>query len=166
MSGKKIDLSRRRRLIKIVLIAGVICLAVIALLEPPDDTIHMMHVTPRFNKFQRFLVMQKWQSGGKPRLPFLPKSVHFRSNGPPVRLYLLDFTSLSDAKERVAAMMRASEQIEQGRDPDPQWIRGQAANVREGRFVLHYWPWGHAEYMLILASDQDVALTVRVSYAW
>ena len=156
----------RRRWKPIALCVVVVVALAILLLLPPADTVHKMYASPRFNKFQRYVVLSQAPDWGKIRLSFLPKTISFQSSGPPVRMYLLNLNPLASSRERVEAMLKASSEIEQGRDPDPAYTMAKAVNVQADSFRIHWWPWGQADYMLIMASDQEVEVTVRIAYGW
>lgn len=140
--------------------AGVLILAFSPLGKPADD-VQTLHVTAGYNLSQRGFIRSKRARRG---LPHKPQSVTFQTDGAPVRVYLLDLTGMADSRARVDAMLRATEEIEQRRAPSTAPVVASAVDVTEGRFDLHRWPWGRAEYTLVVAGEQTAEITFRVNY--
>jgi hypothetical protein len=140
--------------------AGVLLLAFTPVGKPADD-VQTLHVTAGYNLSQRGFIRSKATRRG---LPHKPQSVTFQTDGAPVRVYLLDLSGIADSRARVYAMLRATAEIEQRREPGAAPVVVSAVDVTEGRFDLHRWPWGRAEYTLVVAGEQTAEITFRVSY--
>ncbi len=128
----------------------------------PADNARAMHLSPNLNRFQRELITSK-MSG---RSFYQPRTVSLRSDGPKFRAYLLDLSAIEDSRAKVEAFMKASDQIERGQEPTNVPIKDKAVNVSEAHFRLAWFPWSFTtvDYMLIVASDEEVTVDVRVNY--
>jgi hypothetical protein len=63
--------------------------------------------------------------------------------------------------------MKASDEIAQGKEPSTAPVKDKAVDVSEAHFRLHWFPVGFSrtlDYMLIVASDNEVEVEVRTNY--
>jgi len=128
----------------------------------PPDVVRSMHLSPKLNQFQREMIMSRHTR----RMTYQPRFVSMKSNGSKFRAYLLDLSSISDSRAKVEAFMKASDEIVRGEEPKTPSVRHKAVGVSEARFDLSWFPWSFTtiEYMLIVATDEDVEVEVRVNY--
>jgi hypothetical protein len=160
-----VSFSRRRAVwTGVGLVAGIA--AFVALLRSPvgrpDDIHRQMHFSPRQRTLGRELIRASTNRRG---LSHLPRYVELKSNGPTFRAYLLDLTPVRGKPEYITAFMTASEEIERGAEPTSPLVRSKAVDVTEARLNLHSWPWGsNVDYMLIVFSNDETQVDVRVSY--
>ena len=128
----------------------------------PHDSVRVITLSPRYNKLQRYSIMSKseWRPPS-----YLPKYVELQSNGPKFRAYLVDLRPIKDGAAKVQAFMTASEEIERGEEPTSKAVIHRSIDAPKARFDLHSFPFGwRAHYMLIVFSNEDIEVTVRVSY--
>jgi hypothetical protein len=135
----------------------------------PADGVQMVYLGPKIKPLQRVII---YSHSASPRSWFANRNlwnraryVDLQSNGPTFRAYLLDLGPLKHAK--VEAFMRASEEIERGQEPTSAPIKDKAVNVTNAHFRLRWLPFGFGsslDYMLIVASENDVKVEVRTNY--
>lgn len=149
----------------LVILVGLIVSGVGA----PADGVQMVYLGPKIKPLQRVMIYSRSTS---PRAWFSNRNlwnqaryVELKSNGPTFRAYLLDLRSIKD--EKVEAFMNASKEIELGQEPTSAPIKDKAVNVTNAHFRLRWLPIGFGstlDYMLIVASENDVAVEVRTNY--
>lgn len=126
----------------------------------PEDVLRRMVLSPRYNKLNRAVIGTRSNGRG---FSHLPRFVELHSDGAPFRAYVLDLSGIADSAEKVDTFLSASTAIERGAEPAA--LAASAVDVTEARFNLHTWPWGwNADYMLIVYSDAEATVDVRVSY--
>lgn len=132
----------------------------------PDDTVRVMTIGGKFNQVCRHAIGAKATNQGiSLKGSSLPRSVSFQSNGARIRVYLLDLIPVQGSLEKVKAYMAASEEIAQGQVPATSTLVNRAEDVTEGVFQLSRIPWNwNADYMLIVYSQEETQVIVRVSY--
>jgi hypothetical protein len=132
----------------------------------PDDTVRVMSLGGRYNQISRHVIGSKatdWYVSMK--WYELPQSVSFQTNGPMVRVYLLDLSSIDSSIDKVMTYMAASDAIAKGLEPNTETVVHRAVDVNHGIFHLPAWPWvWHADYMLIVCASEEAQVIVRVSY--
>jgi hypothetical protein len=153
-----------RHLRWVILAVALLILAFLAFspVGKPSDNVRVMHLSPKLNRFQREMITSKLRG----RSFYQPRYVSMRSDGPKFRAYLLDLSSINDSRAKVEAFMKASDQIERGQEPTNAPVKDKAVNVTEARFGLGWFPWSFTmvDYMLIVATDEEVTVEVRVNY--
>jgi hypothetical protein len=149
---------------------GVMSIALLGVLyinaTVPDDAVRVMSLGGRYNQIIRHVIGTKatdqWISL---KWYELPHSVTFQTNGPKVRVYLLDLSKIGSSIDKVMTYMAASDAIAKGQEPNTETVVHRAVGVIDGTFQLPVWPWvWHADYMLIVCADEEAQVIVRVSY--
>lgn len=127
----------------------------------PPDAAQTLFVSPKFG-VKRVPI---GSASNRKGLRHLPRSVLLRSSGKPFRAALLDLSTIPDAQRKVEAFLKASAEIESGAVPKGKVVIRSVRGVNQDFAMLHRWPWGGgADYMLIVAADEDTEVHVRVSY--
>jgi hypothetical protein len=149
----------------LILGAGVVLIVGLAFspVGKPPDNVRVMHLSPKLNRFQRELIMSRFYG----RMTYRAQSVSLKSNGPKIRAYLLDLSSIEDSRGKVEAFMKASEEIERGQEPTTATVKYKAVDVSEARFRLGWFPWGFTsvdQMLIVSCCDEDVQVEVRVNY--
>ena len=156
------------------LIGGLVAALLAALLfspiGKPSDSVRKIYLGPKIKPFERMIISPTapaatgWFRNRK--MPYRPQFVELRSNGPTFRAYLLDL-SLADSGDKVKEFMKASDEIAQHQEPSTVTVKDKAVDVSEARFRLYRFPIGlsrNFDYMLIVASDNEVEVEVRTNY--
>jgi hypothetical protein len=156
-------------------IIGVIVVAFLAalLLSPiakPPDTVRKIYLGPKIKPFERMTILPTAHSAPgwfrNRKAPYRPQFVELKSNGPTFRAYLLDL-SIVDSGDKVKEFMKASDEIAQHMEPATATLKDKAVDVSQARFRLYRFPIGlsrNFDYMLIVASDNEVEIEVRTNY--
>jgi|GEM_PF-2878425 hypothetical protein len=143
-------------------LAGVlllVCLFVLPLRPPPSERRQLL-LSAATGTVKRQVIGSRYSSGRGALLPYLPRRVLLESRGAPVRAYLLDLSRLQGA-DRVAAFLKATEEVERGAEPTTAPVARSVRGVTQARFDLHAWPGrgipgrssDATRYVLILAKD-------------
>jgi hypothetical protein len=154
---------------------GVFVVAILAALlfspiAKPPDSVRKIYLGPKIKLFERMVILPT--APGTPgwfrnrKMPYRPQFVELRSNGPTFRAYLLDL-STTDSFDKVKEFMKASDEIAQHKEPATPAVRDKAVDVSQVRFQLYRFPIGFSrdfDYMLIVASDNEVEVEVRTNY--
>ncbi|MFT3883764.1 MAG: hypothetical protein QM703_29555 [Gemmatales bacterium] len=163
-------MKRHKKTLRLWILLGVMIAALFAVLyayyQAPDDTVRVMSLGGRYNQINRHVIGSK-ASDQCLNLKWcqLPQTVTFQTNGPLVRVYLLDMSSIDSSLEKVTTYMAASDAIAKGLEPNTKTMVHRAVEVNHGIFHLPVWPWvWHADYMLIVCADEETQVIVRVSY--
>jgi len=137
----------------------------------PKDSSERMFLSPRFGSVKRFGFGSKHSQSWPRRrgASYRPRFVDLKSDGHDFRAYLLDLSSIEDPEEAVSTFMTATVDIASGEQPATAAMVAKATDVVEVRFHLGTWswrfPWGwDTNYMLIVYSDNETTVDVRVSY--
>lgn len=163
-------MNRPKNHLRLCLLLGVLSVALIGVLslysQAPEDTVRVMSLGGRYNQINRHVIgakatdhylSMKWSE--------LPRSVSFQTNGPKVKVYLLDMSSIDSSIDKVMTYMTASDAIAKGLEPKTKTVVNRAVGTSDGVFHLPAWPWiWHADYMLIVCADEETQVIVRVSY--
>lgn len=127
----------------------------------PPDVARTLVVSPKFG-VKRVPIRSASNRKG---LRHLPRSVSLKTSGKPFRAALLDLSTVPDPQLKVEAFLKASAEIENGVVPTGEAVMRSVRGVDQDFVRLHRWPWGGgADYMLIVAADEDTEVHVRVSY--
>lgn len=166
----RIRLSRSRTFWIVGVTIVVWALLLFSPIGKPRDGVRVVHLGPKIERFERVIIWpispepRGWFGGRNGWFP--PQFVELRSHGPKFRAYLLDLKSLEESR-KVGAFMKASDEIAQGKEPTTAPVKDKAVDVSEAHFRLHWFPIGFSrtlDYMLIVASDNEVEVEVRTNY--
>ena len=97
-------------------------------------------------------------------LPHLPRSLTLTASAGRFDAYLLDLSGVSDPAEKVRVAMAATAAIEQGTQPPATDLIWSVTGVAQAGTRLHRWPWGVADYVLILYATERAEVEVRISF--
>lgn len=97
-------------------------------------------------------------------LPHLPRSLTLTASEGRFHAYLLDLSAVSDPAEKVRIAMAATAAIERGSPPPATGLVWSANGVAQAGTRLHRWPWGVADYVLILHAEEHAEVEVRISF--
>lgn len=156
-----------QRLLMLLGLLAVVLLSVLYVNRPvPDDTVRVMSLGGRYNQINRHVIgTQGTDDGISLKWSQLPRSVSFQSNGPLIRVYLLDMSSIDSSIDKVTTYLNASDEISKGREPSTETVVQRAIGVDHGIFHFPAWPWAlRADYMLIVCADEEAQVIVRISY--
>jgi len=159
-----------------LLVVGYVVLDVLPF-GKPDDLVQQMFFSPQQATVHRTFI-GPGRHGDVPltslrrsnRRDYQPRSVTLTSNGTLFRAYLLDLSGFEDSRKHVEAFMTATTEIDEGREPTTAPIAAKAVDVTEARFPLSrgisipFLGDGPIDRMLIVASDGEAEVTLRVSY--
>lgn len=162
-------------LVIVVVVVGYVVLDVLPF-GKPNDHVEQMFFSPQHATVHRTFI-GPGRHPAKPlpslrrsrRRDYMARSVTLTSNGAPFRAYLLDLADF-DSREHVEAFMKATTEIDEGREPTAVPITAQAVDVTEAHFPLSrglnlpFVVPNSTDRMLVVASDGDAVVTVRVSY--
>ena len=172
-------LSQRRGWLIAVVLLAIFLITGFVPINPPPDSIQQMYFASPFPVTHRSAI----GPGRHPNRPLLsfgrgrsraypPRSITLTSDGAPFRAYLLDLSDFDDSRQSVEAFMKATTEIEQGGEPAAAPVEASAEGVTEARFDLG-WSFSPPivgslflshDRMLVVHSDGDAVVTVRVSY--
>lgn len=97
-------------------------------------------------------------------LPHLPRSLTLTASEGTFNAYLLDLSAIRDPAEKVRVAMAATAAIEQGDTPPATGLAWSTRGVSQAGARLHRWPWGVADYVLILYAEEPTEVEVRISF--
>lgn len=163
-------MTRPKKPIRFWIILGVLSVALIGVLslnsQVTEDTIRVMSLGGRYNQINRHVISTKATDRYiSMKWSVLPRSVSFQTNGPKVKVYLLDMSSIDSSIDKVMTYMAASDAIAKGLEPKTETVVNRAVGASDGVFHLPAWPWTwQADYMLIVFADEEAQVIVRVSY--
>lgn len=152
--------SRRRSIAFWLLIVVTATWILVSRTGKPPDAAQTLLVSPKFG-VKRVPIRSASNRKG---LQHLPRTVSLTTKGKPFRAALLDLSTIPDAQRKVEVFLKASAEIESGAVPTGNAVVRSVRGVTRELVRLHRWPWGAADYMLIVAADEDTEVDVRVSY--
>lgn len=163
-------MKQQKKSLRLWILLGVLTVSLVGVIfvytQVPEDTVRVMSLGGRYNQINRHVIGSK-AAEQCIRLKWceLPHSVSFQTNGPKVRVYLLDLYSIDSSIDKVMTYMAASDAIVKGLEPKTETVVHRAVGVSDGIFHLPAWPWAwRADYILIVCADEEAQVIVRVSY--
>lgn len=159
--------------VDIRIVGGIVAVLLLAglLLWPgsrPQDEVLRFHVDPQYNPIQRSLLTAKTRKpqnawGRSGLIPYNPRSISLKSDGPKFDAYVLDLAGLD--VDSIDYFLEASRRLEAGEKLEESPTLFRRLDATEASFDLATFPFGsRATYMVILYGEDAAEITGVVSY--